>query len=69
VPAVLKSSDGNALCDACAAWEMVRPEMRVAVRLKKPAAGFPARALDESFCDVELMPMICPVGARRKTFR
>jgi hypothetical protein len=39
---------------------MVRPEMRVAVRLKKPAAGFPARALEENSCDAELMPVICP---------
>jgi hypothetical protein len=38
---------------------MVRPEMRVAVRLKKPAAGFPARA---SFVDIEFMQVICPTG-------
>jgi hypothetical protein len=60
-------SDGNALCDACAALEMVRPEMRVAVRLKKPAAGFPARALDENSCDAELMPVICPTVQDKKT--
>jgi hypothetical protein len=41
---ICNGSDGNALCDACVVLEMVRPEMRVAVRLKKPAAGFPARA-------------------------
>jgi len=27
---------------------MLRPNLRVAVRLKKPAAGFPARALEIS---------------------
>jgi hypothetical protein len=38
---------------------MWRPEMRIAVRLKKPATGFPARAI---FFDVEHMPVICPTG-------
>jgi hypothetical protein len=33
--------------------------MRVAVRLKKPAAGFPARAL---FFDCEIMQVFCPTG-------
>jgi hypothetical protein len=54
-----KGSDGNALCDAWRQWEMVRPEMRVAVRLKKPATGFPARAC---IFDVEIMQVICPTG-------
>jgi hypothetical protein len=39
--------------------------MRAAVRLKKPAAGFPARALDEN-CDDELMPVICPTAQEKK---
>src|SRR5664279_2651112 len=54
--------------DKCAAWEMVRPEMRVAVRLKKPAAGFPARACDENSCDVEHMQVICPTAQEKKVF-
>ena len=41
--------------------EMVRPEMRATVRLRKPASGFPARAHDEN-CDGELMPVICPTA-------
>jgi hypothetical protein len=28
--------------------------------LKKPAAGFPARAVDANSCDDEDMPVICP---------
>ncbi len=35
--------------------------MRAAVRLKKPAAGFPARAHDEN-CDDKLMPVFCPTA-------
>jgi hypothetical protein len=37
----------------------VRPEIRVAVRLKKPATGFPARA---SFFDFDIMQVFCPTG-------
>jgi hypothetical protein len=40
---------------------MVRPEMRVAVRLKKPAAGFPG-AGSKTSCDDEDMPVICPTA-------
>jgi hypothetical protein len=56
---IKKGSDGNALCDAWRYPEMVRPKMRVAVRLKKPATGFPARAL---FFDFEIMQVFCPTG-------
>jgi hypothetical protein len=38
-------------CDNALDGRMVRPEMRVAVRLKKPAAGFPARAYIFRFLD------------------
>jgi hypothetical protein len=46
---------------------MVRPKMRIAVRLKKPAAGFPGAGSKNS-CDDEDMPVICPT-AQAKTCR
>jgi hypothetical protein len=41
---ICNGSDGDALCNALRKFGDGAPKIRVAARLKKPAAGFPARA-------------------------
>jgi hypothetical protein len=47
-------------CDNALDGRMVRPEIRVAVRLKKPAAGFPGAGF--GIFDVGIMQVFCPTG-------